>query len=211
MRISELARRGGVPVGTVKYYLREGLLPAGTLTSTTQAQYGEDHVARLELVRVLLQTGGLAIATVRTVLDAIDNPPDSVYQLLGTAHTALGPAADAGPAATDKARRLVARWSWIGTEHGPALGQLAAALEGIETVGFGQIDGLLDRYAALMAEVAAVDVAAVPTGSAAEAVRFTVAGTVLFEPLLLALRRLAQGDAAARRFGATAPHPDGTQ
>jgi hypothetical protein len=134
-----------------------------------------------------------------------------VYQLLGTAHTALGPAADAGPAATDKARRLVARWSWIGTEHGPALGQLAAALEGIETVGFGQIDGLLDRYAALMAEVAAVDVAAVPTGSAAEAVRFTVAGTVLFEPLLLALRRLAQGDAAARRFGATAPHPDGTQ
>ena len=33
------------------------------------------------------------------------------------------------------------------------------------------------------------------------AVRFVVAATVLHEPLLLALRRLAQEDASARRWG----------
>ena len=37
MRISELARRSGLPVATVKYYLREGLLPAGEPTAATQA------------------------------------------------------------------------------------------------------------------------------------------------------------------------------
>ena len=33
MRISELARETAVPVATVKYYLREGLLHDGELTS----------------------------------------------------------------------------------------------------------------------------------------------------------------------------------
>ena len=30
MRISELAQESGTPVATIKYYIREGLLPAGT-------------------------------------------------------------------------------------------------------------------------------------------------------------------------------------
>lgn len=29
MRISELSRRSGVPMATIKYYRREGLLPEG--------------------------------------------------------------------------------------------------------------------------------------------------------------------------------------
>ena len=41
-----------------------------------------------------------------------------------------------------------------------------------------------------------------PTESAAEAVRYVVLGTVLPEPLMLALRRMAQQEASARRFGA---------
>ncbi|GMA88788.1 hypothetical protein GCM10025868_40380 [Angustibacter aerolatus] len=47
-----------MPVATVKYYLREGLLPPGTPTSRTQAQYDEEHVRRLRLVRALLDVGG---------------------------------------------------------------------------------------------------------------------------------------------------------
>ena len=33
MRIAELSQTTGVPVPTIKYYLREGLLPSGELTS----------------------------------------------------------------------------------------------------------------------------------------------------------------------------------
>ncbi len=51
MRISELVARSGVPLATVKYYLREGLLMPGETTSATQARYDEQHVRRLALVR----------------------------------------------------------------------------------------------------------------------------------------------------------------
>jgi hypothetical protein len=49
--------------------------------------------------------------------------------------------------------------------------------------------------------MAAYELATVPTGSAAETVRYVVLGTVLPEPLILALRRMAQQRASARRFG----------
>ena len=65
MRISELSRESGVPVATIKFYLRERLLPDGVLTSATQAQYDETHVARLRLVRALIGPGGLSIAAAR--------------------------------------------------------------------------------------------------------------------------------------------------
>ena len=39
MRISELSARSGVSVATIKYYLRERVLPEGERTSATQATY----------------------------------------------------------------------------------------------------------------------------------------------------------------------------
>ena len=48
-------------------------------------------------------------------------------------------------------------------------------------------------------ELGEQDVAEVPETSVAEAVRFVVVSTVLLEPVLLALRRLAQEDASGRR------------
>ena len=53
MRIAELSRDSGVPVPTIKYYVREGLLPPGELTSPNQAQYDASHLRRLRLIRAL--------------------------------------------------------------------------------------------------------------------------------------------------------------
>lgn len=189
-----------VPVGTIKYYLREGLLPAGELTSATQARYDKRHVERLELVRVLIGIGGLSINATRAVLAAIDDPPPSDHDLLGTAHTAIGPTTTAGDDGMRRARQLAQRRGWTEVSDAPALTQLAAALEGIEATGLTMPDPILDRYTELMSEVAELDVASVPTTSAADAVRFVVTATVLFEPMLLALRKLAQWEASARRF-----------
>lgn len=75
MLISELADRAGLPVGTVKYYLREGLLPPGERTAATRAEYGPDHVERLRLIRVLLGIGGLSVADTRSVLQARSTIP----------------------------------------------------------------------------------------------------------------------------------------
>jgi DNA-binding transcriptional MerR regulator len=201
MRISELARRSGLPVATVKYYLREGLLPAGEPTAATQAQYGETHVERLLLIRALLGPGGLSIPAARAVLDVVDDPTTSIHEALGAAHYALpSSGADPSPEALDGARGHLRRWGWKTDDASPSLAVLAAALHALRTAHFATPDDLLDRYADAASTLAEQDVASVPTGSAAEAVRFVVIGTVLLEPVLLALRRLAQENVSARRL-----------
>lgn len=200
MRISELARRAGVPVATVKYYLREGLLPPGEATSATQARYGEEHVARLALVRALLGPGGLSVARARHVLATVDDDATSVHDALGVACGEL-PGAEPDRPDTVLAQQLVRHWGWRVQPCSPALRMLAVALAALQDAGFDTTDALLDRYARAAGELGAQDVAEVPTTSRAEAVRFVVVGTLLLEPVLVALRRLAQEDASERRFG----------
>lgn len=102
MRISELAARSGVPVGTIKYYLREGLLPPGRATSRTTAEYEDAHIERLRLVRALTDAGGLGIAAIRRVVEVIDAPPPSRLDLLATAQDALLAGDAAGPVGADR-------------------------------------------------------------------------------------------------------------
>lgn len=201
MRISELARRGGVPVGTVKYYLREGLVPAGEATSATQAHYDEAHLERLGLVRVLLGPGGLSVARARDVLAAVDDPTTSVHDALGVASAAATRSSAEEPDLA-VARAHVRRWGWQVSEDSFALRELARALVALDAADVDVDESHLDVYAGAAAEVGRADVAAVPMSSQADAVRFVVLGTVLFDPVLLALRRLAQQDASGRRFGA---------
>lgn len=73
MKISELSRVSGTPVTTIKFYLREGLLPCGRATAPNQATYSEVHLERLDLVRTLREVAGLGIDTIRQVLDAMEH------------------------------------------------------------------------------------------------------------------------------------------
>lgn len=199
MRISELSRRSGVPVGTVKYYLREGLLPAGEPTSATQAQYGEEHVSRLSLIRALLGVGRLSVATARAVLSAVDDPNLSAHDRIGTAHGALPPIVVGEGPDLGAARSHIRRWGWEVQADSKALIMLAQALAALDAAGFDASEGRLDRYARSAHELGEEDVAEVPSGSPDDAVRYVVLGTILMEPVLLALRRLAQEDVSARR------------
>src|SRR5882672_1697160 len=88
MRMAELSAQSGVSVATIKYYLREGLLPPGERTSPNQAQYAAGHVRRLKLVRALLDIGGLTVSRVRDVLAGIDSPT-GIHQVLGITQRGL--------------------------------------------------------------------------------------------------------------------------
>ncbi len=205
MRISELSRRTLVPVGTVKFYLREGLLPAGTRTSATQAEYDEAHVDRLRLVRVLLGTAGLSVAAALEVVAALDSPPGPIHDLLGVAHRASGSRAGTAANEADRHRAvaLVRGRGWQVHDQTPALDQLAEALAAMAEIGLVDPEAVLDSYARAAEQLAEVDVAGVPTGDPVAAVRHVITGTILLEPVLLALRRLAQEDVSARRFGSS--------
>lgn len=200
MRISELARTAGVPVATVKYYLREGLLHEGVLTSPTQARYDDSHVARLRLVRSLVGPGGLSIAVARDVLAAIDAPPADSFDLLGVAAAAVRRPTEVRP--HPEVHALMERWGWPVEEKECAEHQLLAdALAAFEGAGFDPPDGILDVYARAMDDVARAELAHVPRESVAAAVRYVVLGVVLQEPVLLALRRLAEAAAARQVTG----------
>ena len=205
MRISELARETGVPVATIKYYLREGLLPEGVRTSATQAQYGEEHAARLRLVRALIGPGGLSIAAVHRVLEAIEHPPASAYDLICAAGSAVTRSAD--PVEHDRVHALLRDWGVdLETEDCRSHDDLAAALAAADAAGFPLADDALAAYREQLTAVAQREIDGVPTGSAVDAVRYVVLGTVLVEPVLLALRRLAHRELTARQFGGVRHH-----
>ncbi|WP_152360197.1 MerR family transcriptional regulator [Microlunatus speluncae] len=200
MRISELSRSSGVAVATIKYYLREGLLHEGERTSATQARYDDSHLARLGLVRALLGVGGLSIAATKNVLAELDHPPESMHELLGSVTHQLVPEIKEELDLAE-ARTLVDELGWwFEPDHDDQLRPLAAALAGMRAAGFELSDLELINYGRAMHEIAADEVARVPTDSQEAAVRYVTLGIVLVEPLLLALRRLAQVDVSARRF-----------
>lgn len=202
MRISQLAAETDVPVPTIKFYLRERLLHEGELTSATSAKYDQTHVRRLRLVRALLGPGGLSVAAARNLLRQIAEPPESPHELLGLAHQTVVPPV-AAEVDLEPVRDLLTRWGWqIDPDDRQTPAGLAVALQALADAGFELPGGMLDSYAEALSAVAAREIAAVPTGSPEAAVRHVVLGTVLVEPLLLAMRRLAQQDASRRRFAA---------
>lgn len=202
MRISAVAAAARLPVATVKFYLREGLLHPGIATSATQATYDESHVRRLRLIRALTGPVGLSVQRARTILNLIDDPGDDLYSTLGRAVSALPPAtAEASVDDPDPYPRARAALEALGQVYDPrfaAVAQLESALAATEAAGMPMSDDRLLEYGRRLREIAAYDLERMPQEPHA-AVEYTVLGTALYEPVILALRRLAHQDVAARR------------
>jgi DNA-binding transcriptional MerR regulator len=211
MRIAELSTRSGVPVPTIKYYLREGLVPPGELTSPNQAQYDELHLRRLRLIRALVEVGDLSIAETRDVLSSIDSPGKTLHERSGMVQRAVTPALahqasdESLAAATELVANLVARRGWF---HGPGhplwevLVQVVATLEELDQE---DVVALLDDYADAVEPLAEKELAAIVARREADAVlEGVVVGTILGESLLAVLRRMAHANASARALQQTA-------
>lgn len=76
MRISELARKGGVGVETVRFYQRKGLLTVPRGEAPGGRHYGEDDVKRLRYIRHA-QVAGFTLAEIAELieLDRTDDRP----------------------------------------------------------------------------------------------------------------------------------------
>lgn len=210
MRIGELSRQTQVPVPTIKYYQREGLLPPGERGRPNQVSYDEVHVRRLRLVRALVEVAALPIARIRELLGVLDAPGMALHDVLGAAQRSLpAPAEPAEGEAWKEAQQrvdeLIERRGWrVGTRN-PGRAAAAAVLAAWQELGWPDPADLLDGYAEGVEQVAAADLAAVARrGTVEEMVQVVVIGTLLGDALVAALRRLAQEDASARSF----PVPD---
>jgi DNA-binding transcriptional MerR regulator len=209
MRIAELSRTSGISVPTIKYYLREGLVQPGTRTGPNQASYDDSHLHRLRLIRALLEVGKLSIAAIREVIGAIDDPKLSMHDVLGSAHRALGPTlTDEGSEEVSRAREEVDRFlsglGWKLAGNSPARSELAVALATLQGFGWEVGAQVFERYARVADRLAAWELKQTPTDrDREETVEAAVVGTVIFETVLVALRRLAQENHSAARFASS--------
>lgn len=204
MWMAELSERSGVPVATIKYYLREKLLPAGEATGATRASYDEGHVHRLRLIRALVSVGGLGLERVRAVLAAIDDDKADLHEVLASAHEELSPEPESE--VSDESRSQVAsvvkRLRWKVRPEGRHSAALGAALDAMSAAGQPLDLQALTTYADAAALVAKAEIDSMSsTMDREDAATYAVTGTVLAEPVLLALRRMAQEHHSNRRFG----------
>jgi DNA-binding transcriptional MerR regulator len=207
MRIGELSRQSGVSTPTIKFYLREGLLPRGRRTARNQAEYSEGHVRRLRLIQALTEVGLLPIASVRAVLHAIDDPRVPLHEVLSVAHHALAPPSDPGEKQADFANALadvdtfLRELGWTVDPNSPARRELAKALRTLRHLGRDADPRLFEPYARAADRIAARELATIDLDAPREqVVDDIVVGTVVFEAALVALRRLAQEHHAAVRL-----------
>ena len=80
--VSELAERADVPLATVKYYLREGLLPTGENTGPRRAEYDESHLRRLRVLRMLREVGEVPVTSLRQIVEALDDASLPVHDAM---------------------------------------------------------------------------------------------------------------------------------
>ncbi|WP_079168555.1 MerR family transcriptional regulator [Streptomyces colonosanans] len=223
MKISELSRRSGVSIPAIKYYLRDGLLSPGRATAANQASYGEDHLHRLRLIRVLIGVRKLPVNSVREILGAITEEGD-LHQIFGIV-TEARPAAlkkkqeQEAEAAAERetegvadARRLVSEMGWDVANHTAAIHTLGDVLDALSGLGSDIDWHTLLPYAELADRTSELDIKQMHgTSGLLEQAERAVLVSVLLEPALLALRRLAQEDKSARLFSGHADEAEEAQ
>lgn len=198
MRISELSRTTGVPIPTIKYYLRQGLLPGGTPSAPNQAAYDDGHVRRLGLIRTLREIGGVPIERLRAVFSAIEDDRLSRHELFGIVDRARTDASpplhvqdDPGDARAE-VDAFLAELGWDVRREAAGRQTLADALIALRRLGRSYGTEVFRPYADAADRMAAWEVNAIPvTDTPAVAVERMVVGTVVFGVVLDALRRLA--------------------
>ena len=72
LKMKELAEASGVSAGTIKHYLREGLLPEPVKTSRNMAYYPPEFVERIRLIKQLQEERFMPLKVIRSMLD--DDP-----------------------------------------------------------------------------------------------------------------------------------------
>ncbi|WP_368844202.1 MerR family transcriptional regulator [Kocuria sp. CPCC 204721] len=112
--LNALAEVSNTTTASIKFYRREGLLPAGTRLAATRQDYDRGHAERLQLIRVLREEAGATIPDIRALVTLIDDPRRPLVDALEIAQ-ALGELLEGMRAAgspVDRGRRRPGTSSW---------------------------------------------------------------------------------------------------
>lgn len=88
MKIGDLARRVGIPIDTVRYYERNGLLPPPARRASGYREYDESDIPRLRFV-LRAKILGFSLAEIRELLELSDEHEGDVANLKAAARAKL--------------------------------------------------------------------------------------------------------------------------
>ncbi|MBX3227659.1 MAG: MerR family transcriptional regulator [Labilithrix sp.] len=196
--IQELSRATGVSVASIKFYVREGLLPAPVSSRPRRAYYDGRHAQRLTTIRALRDAGGLSLDAIGRALAAIERPGSDVVDVIAPAIDALAARPAAAPAALVRARadvkELFVRERLSVRARAGSRETIAGAIASLRRIGSPIAIEDLARYVALLRPLAKEEIeneetSAVLRSDKESSLELAILGTVLFEPILIGLRR----------------------
>jgi DNA-binding transcriptional MerR regulator len=215
MLVSELAERADLPLATVKYYLREGLLAPGVVTGPRRSEYCEAHVRRLRVLRMLREVGGVPVQRLRQIVGAMDDPDLPVHDAMTVIADVISD--DPGPRDVDAASRQIVDdvlrgvgWDSIRAESldRRRLAELVALLNGPGPLGASP--EVLRYYAEVADGIAGTEISLVDhSRDRAELLEDMVTGSVVYGQVFALLRQLGHEHHHARQV-APAPLPEST-
>ncbi|MBX3186606.1 MAG: MerR family transcriptional regulator [Labilithrix sp.] len=200
LTVQDLSQESGVSVASIKFYVREGLLFAGDASRPGRAYYDGAHVRRLAVIRAMRDVAGLSIDVMRRALAAVDAPHADAVDAIAPAIDALATHEDAPPvdAALLRARRDVAtlftREKIVVRREAGARETLARAIASLRRLGYDVTVDDLRPYVASMRALAKEEIGSerartLLLSDKEGALEIAILGSLLFEPILVALRR----------------------
>lgn len=208
MRISELSEQTGVPVPTIKYYLREGLLPEGDKRTPRLTEYDDRHVRRLELLRILRDVGDVPVDGLKRLVAATESRGTTVHELFAVAADALAPTPPPPGPARAATREIAdgiieqAGWHHVRADSVDR-DNLAATLELISAFDTHPRDpGEIAPYVVTADQIARYELGHLDDAKdRIGLLEEMIVGQVVFATVLATLRRLAEEHHAYLRFG----------
>jgi DNA-binding transcriptional MerR regulator len=207
MQLKDLSQQAGVSTASIKYYLREGLLPPGEAVHATRARYTQKHIRRLEVILALRHIVHLNIEQIRIILALADDGAPRLELLATVQREVLGLGTRDGSKGAERTQlgdAVVRMRDWPDSPS-DARAALNAQIARMESLRIPLPLDLLDAYSKAMDSIATVDLRLTTATDDADEIILTAAvGMDLHSQLLLKLLALAQASHAIRRFEGTA-------
>ncbi|ACL40578.1 transcriptional regulator, MerR family [Pseudarthrobacter chlorophenolicus A6] len=204
MQLKELSELTGTSAASIKYYLREGLLPPGESVHATRASYTRAHVDRLELIRSLRQIVGLSIEQIRSIVKMADDGVPHLALLAHVQSVVLKLGTGGGEVGRTSAADAVVRMRDWPDVHSDARDALNRHISRMQELGIELPPDLLDQYSSAVDSIAGFDLTATTRGQDTDRIILTAAvGMHMHSELMLKLLALAQASHAIRRLTIT--------
>jgi Cd(II)/Pb(II)-responsive transcriptional regulator len=134
MRIGDLARATGTPVETIRFYEREGLLPAAQRSDNNYRLYTVAHAERLAFVRQCRNLD-MALDEIRSLLRQRDAPASDCREVNALLDTHIGHVAQRMRELRALARDLKALRARCSSPHAIAQCGILNQLDGVVALG----------------------------------------------------------------------------